>query len=362
MRKKINFDSDSTRLSTTLTIPQISVNGKRIGGSDALWNILKPRINWDKLDRMTSSVTINLNRIIDKNFYPTDETRVSNMRHRPLGIGIQGLADFFIRLRLPFESPGAAQLNREIFEAIYFSAMTASWQLACIEGSYDTFSGSPLSKGKFQFDLWEDTSEIPTTFSGRHDWKSLRCKVIRDGVRNSVLLAAMPTASTSQIMGNNECFEPYTSNLYTRRTLAGEFVMVNKHLLRDLQALGLWDQATRDLLTFDRGSVQRIKNLPKILKDVYKTVWEISQKTCISLSAERGRFICQSQSLNLWFAEPDYMKLSAAHIYGWKSGCKTGSYYVRSLPALNAQRVSMRPETEKALTTDEPDICEMCSG
>lgn len=347
----------SSRTETVPTVPQIVVNGELIGGSDALWELLKPSINWEKLEKMAESVTVNLNRIIDRNFYPTEETRTSNLRHRPLGIGVQGLADFFIQLRLPFTSLAAKKLNTEVFEAIYYSSLTASWSEAVATGKpYDTFIGSPISKGILQFDMWDQ----PPQLSGRYNWDSLRSRIIRDGIRNSVLLAQMPTASTSQIMGNNECCEPYTSNLYTRRTLAGEFVVVNHHLVRDLENLGIWDQDTRDLLTYDRGSAQRIAGLPKVLKDVYKTVWELSQKDCIQMSADRGKFICQSQSLNLFFDNPEYMKLSAAHMYGWKLGLKTGSYYIRSKPALNSQRFTMDPAKERALANPEP--CEMCSG
>lgn len=335
--------------------PQVTVNGERIGGSDALWQILKPTINWDRLGLMTESLTENLNKIIDKNFYPTEETRNSNMRHRPLGIGVQGLADLFMRLRLPFASAQAKALNRQLFEHIYFNSLNASNKLAAEEGAYSTFKGSPLSKGMFQFDLWdaEDGEKTELTLDG---WDALRARIVKSGVRNSVLLAVMPTASTSQIMGNNECCEAYTNNLYTRRTLAGEFVVTNKHLNKDLQKLGLWREDARDLMKYDRGSVQRIPGLPPLLREVYKTVWEIPQKDCIQMSADRGRFVDQSQSLNLHFSDIGYKKLSAAHLFGWSMGLKTGSYYVRGRPALNSQRFTMDPDLEKRLS------CEMCSG
>ena len=351
------------------TLPQIIINwnGKTeeyIGGYTNLWELLKPGIDYGKLAQMTKSVTINLNKIIDKNFYPIESTRRSNMRHRPIGIGIQGLADVFIRLRIPFTSSEAKKINSKIFETIYYSAMKTSCELAKIDGPYSTFKDSPLSQGKFQFDLWDTHKISDPCYSYSYtdlndcdiplwDWQNQRQDVMKYGVRNSLLTAVMPTASTSQIMGNNECIEPYTTNVYTRRTIAGEFTVVNTHLMEDLISLNMWNEEIRDRLLYNRGSVQNIPNLPTYLKEVYKTVWEISQKDCIDMAADRGRFICQSQSLNLWFAQPDFKTLTNAHMYGWKQGLKTGSYYIRSKPARNSQRFTMDPSKEKKFKEEE---------
>jgi len=335
------------------TFPQIRAGSVHIGGREELWRLMRPTVDHGILFRAVTSLTVNLNAVIDRNFYPVPESKVSNMRHRPLGIGVQGLADVFMRMRVPFCSAHARRVNQEIFETISFAALTASHRLAKAHGPYESFVGSPLSKGLFQHDLWGDP-----VLSGRHDWEGLREKIVRDGVRNSVLTAVMPTASTSQIMGNNECCEPYTSNVYRRRTLAGEFTVMNRYLMRDLLALGIWDKGTRDVITFDRGSVQRVKGLPRPLKEVYRTVWEIPQKSLIEMAAERGPFICQSQSHNLWFSNAEPIKLTAAHLLGWKLGLKTGSYYVRSRPKANAQRFTMDPQTEKELLGS----CEACSA
>src|ERR1700742_959994 len=284
-----------------------------------------------KLYEVTYQVTLNLNRIIDNNYYPVEEARYSNLRHRPIGLGVQGLADAFILLRLPFESDEAKQLNKEIFETIYFAAMTASKDLAIKEGAYETFKGSPLSKGKFQFDLWDVKPD-----SGRWDWENLRLDVMNHGVRNSLLVAPMPTASTSQILGNNECFEPYTSNIYTRRVLSGEFIIVNKFLLRDLVNLGLWNNGMKDKIITANGSIQDIAEIPQQLKDLYKTVWEIKMRNIIDMAADRGAYICQSQSLNLFINQPNASKLTSMHFYAWKKGLKTGMYYLRTQPAAKA--------------------------
>ena len=324
------------------TLPQIFVGDRRIGGYNDLWHIVKPTINYTLLGKMTRAVTYNLNKIIDKNFYPIPATETSNKRHRPIGIGIQGLADLFIRLRLPFTSPEAKRINCAIFETMYYHALSESNNIARASGPYETFQGSPLSEGKFQFDLWDSVK-----LSGMHDWDTLRTDIVTNGVRNSLLIAVMPTASTSQIMGNNECAEPYTSNVYKRRTLAGEFTVVNEHLMEDLMSMGLWNDDTRSRLMYLRGSVQDLPNLPSHLKEIYKTTWEISQKECINMAADRGRFVCQSQSFNLWFEKPDFKTLTNAHMYGWSSGLKTGSYYIRSKPRLNSQRFTMDPEKEK---------------
>jgi ribonucleoside-diphosphate reductase alpha subunit len=285
--------------------------------------------NFQKLYEMTRVVTKNLNKVIDVNYYPIPEARNSNMRHRPIGLGVQGLADAFIMLRLPFDSAEAKQLNKDIFETIYFGAMTESNALAEKLGHYETFQGSPLSKGEFQFDMWG----VPS--SNRWDWSGLREKVMKIGVRNSLLLAPMPTASTSQILGNNECFEPYTSNLYTRRTLSGEHIVVNKHLMRDLVRLGLWDEEMREMIMACNGSVQTIEIIPEEIRNLYKTAYEISQKVIIDMAADRGAFICQSQSLNVFMESPTFAKLSSMHFYSWSKGLKTGMYYLRSKAAVD---------------------------
>jgi ribonucleoside-diphosphate reductase alpha chain len=266
----------------------------------------------NKLYEVTYQVTINLNKIIDHNYYPVEEARYSNLRHRPIGLGVQGLADTFIQLRLPFESEEAKQLNKEIFETIYFASMTASKDLAIQDGAYETFKGSPLSKGKFQFDLWNVSPD-----SGRWDWENLRLDVMNNGVRNSLLVAPMPTASTSQILGNNECFEPYTSNIYTRRVLSGEFIVVNKYLLRDLVNLGLWNTGMKDKIITANGSIQEIAEIPDTIKALYKTVWEIKMRSIIDMAADRGAYVCQSQSLNLFINAPNASKLTSMHFYAW---------------------------------------------
>ena len=283
--------------------------------------------NFDKLYEITQVATRNLNKVIDINYYPIPEAAKSNFRHRPIGLGVQGLADVFILMRYAFDSPEAKQLNRDIFETIYFAAVTESCNLAEQFGAYETFPGSPMSKGQFQFDLWGETP------SKRWDWESLRKRVMKTGVRNSLLVAPMPTASTSQILGNNECFEPYTSNLYTRRTLAGEHIVVNKHLMRDLVRLGMWNEEMREAIMAANGSIQGIEDIPAEVRALYKTAYEISQKVIIDMSADRGAFICQSQSLNLFMEAPTFGKLSSMHFYAWQKGLKTGMYYLRSKAA-----------------------------
>ena len=285
------------------------------------------KYDFDKLYEITRIVTRNLNRVIDINYYPIEEAKNSNMRHRPIGIGVQGLADAFIMMRYPFESVEAKLLNRAIFETIYFAALSESCALAKEQGHYQTYPGSPISQGLLQFDLW---NEKP---SSRWDWDALRAEIEQYGVRNSLLVAPMPTASTSQILGNNECFEPYTSNIYTRRTLSGEYVVMNKHLLKDLIERGYWNEELKELLIAANGSVQNIDGLPEDLKELYKTAYEIKQRTIIDLSADRGAFICQSQSMNLFVEAPNFAKLSSMHFHAWKSGLKTGMYYLRSRAA-----------------------------
>jgi ribonucleoside-diphosphate reductase alpha chain len=293
-----------------------------------------------KLFEITYVATKNLNRIIDVNYYPIEEARNSNMRHRPIGIGVQGLADAFILMRYPFESEDARRLNREIFETIYYAAMTASKDLAKVEGPYSTFEGSPVSQGIFQFDMW---NVKPTD---RWEWDVLREEVKKHGVRNSLLLAPMPTASTSQILGNNECFEPYTTNIYNRRVLSGEFIVVNKHLLMDLVRLNLWNNDMKNKIIAANGSVQHIAEIPQEIKELYKTVWEIKQRTIIDMAAERGAYICQSQSLNLFIAEPNFAKLTSMHFYAWERGLKTGMYYLRTKPAASAIKFTVDKQYE----------------
>jgi ribonucleoside-diphosphate reductase alpha chain len=283
--------------------------------------------NFDKLYEITQVATRNLNKVIDINYYPIPEAAKSNFRHRPIGLGVQGLADVFILMRYAFDSAEAKQLNRDIFETIYFAAVTESCNLAEQFGAYESFPGSPMSKGQFQFDMWGETP------SKRWDWESLRKRVMKTGVRNSLLVAPMPTASTSQILGNNECFEPYTSNLYTRRTLAGEHIVVNKHLMRDLVRLGMWNEEMREAIMAANGSIQGIEDIPAEVRGLYKTAYEISQKVIIDMSADRGAFICQSQSLNLFMEAPTFGKLSSMHFYAWQKGLKTGMYYLRSKAA-----------------------------
>ena len=284
----------------------------------------------DKLVEITRVVTRNLNKVIDRNYYPIEQARNSNMRHRPIGLGVQGLADAFIMLRLPFDSPEAKQLNRDIFEAIYFAACTESIALAKQLGHYESYPGSPASKGNLQFDLWGVTP------SDRWDWAGLKEDLAQHGMRNSLLVAPMPTASTSQILGNNECFEPYSSNMYTRRTLSGEFVVINQHLLKDLIGLGLWDNQMRNRLMASNGSIQDFDDVPQHLRDLYKTVWEISQKVVIDMAADRGAFVCQSQSMNLFVENVNFGKLSSMHFYAWQKGLKTGMYYLRTKAARDA--------------------------
>jgi len=304
--------------------------------------IINSEFDHQKLYEVTYQVTLNLNRIIDHNYYPVDEARNSNLRHRPIGLGVQGLADTFIQLRLPFESDEAKQLNKEIFETIYFAAMTASKDLAIQEGAYETFKGSPLSQGKFQFDLWG-----VDTASKRWDWENLRLDVMQHGVRNSLLVAPMPTASTSQILGNNECFEPYTSNIYTRRVLSGEFIVVNKYLLRDLVELGLWNNDMKNKIIAENGSIQNIPEIPAAIKELYKTVWEIKMRNIIDMAADRGAYICQSQSLNLFVSSPNAAKLTSMHFYAWKKGLKTGMYYLRTQAAAQAVKFTVENQGGK---------------
>ena len=293
-----------------------------------------------KLHEVTKVVTKNLNRVIDRNFYPVETAKRSNMRHRPIGLGVQGLADVFILCGLPFECEESRTMNANIFETIYHAALEASSELAEVDGSYETFDGSPASQGILQPDMWEGE----TKFSGRYDWDAMRERVKTKGLRNSLLLAPMPTASTAQILGNNECFEPYTTNIYLRRTLAGEFVVVNNHLVNALKERGLWSKEMKDLMVKAGGSIQNIVDIPDDIKNLYKTVWEISQKCIIDMAADRGRFIDQSQSMNLFMESPTMSKLSSMHMYAWKSGLKTGMYYLRSKAKARPIQFSLEPD------------------
>ncbi|AEW01724.1 ribonucleoside-diphosphate reductase subunit alpha [Niastella koreensis] len=301
------------------------------------------KFDFDKLFEVTYQAARNLNKIIDNNYYPIEEAKRSNLRHRPIGLGVQGLADVFILLRLPFESDLAKMLNKNIFETIYFAAMTASKDMAIEQGAYETFAGSPLSKGQFQFDLWNVEP------SNRYDWNALRAEVMKHGVRNSLLVAPMPTASTSQILGNNECFEPYTSNIYVRRVLSGEFIIVNKHLLKDLVQLGLWNDSMKNKIIAANGSIQNINEIPAEIKALYKTVWEIKQRHLIDMAADRGAFICQSQSLNLFVDNPTVAKLTSMHFYSWKVGLKTGMYYLRTQAASQAVQFTVEKQGSRQM-------------
>jgi len=323
------------------------------------------KFDFEKLKEISEVVTRNLNRVIDRNFYPREECRKSNMRHRPIGIGVQGLADVYMMLKIPFESEKAKQLNKEIFETIYFGACTASCELAKSEGSYETYEGSPASQGILQYDMWNVTP------SDRWDWAGLKENIKENGMRNSLLLAPMPTASTAQILGNNESTEPYTSNMYNRRVLAGEFTIVNKHLLRELTSSGLWTPSVRNRIIADNGSVQNVQEIPKRIRDVYKTVWEISQKVVLDMAADRGAFICQSQSMNVHIADPSASKLTSMHFYAWKRGLKTGMYYLRTRPKADAIKFTVDQEQltkDKAAAQDPPqeedddEICYSCGA
>jgi ribonucleoside-diphosphate reductase alpha subunit len=294
--------------------------------------------DYEKLHEVTKTVTKNLNRVIDRNFYPVETARKSNMRHRPIGLGVQGLADVFILHRVAFDSDEAKEINARIFETMYHAALEASCELAEIQGSYETFEGSPASQGILQFDMWDGETKL------HYDWDALKERIKEKGLRNSLLMAPMPTASTAQILGNNECFEPYTTNIYLRRVLAGEFVVVNRHLVEDLKNIGLWNKDMKDLMVKAGGSIQNIVDIPDEIKKLYKTVWEISQKSIIDMAADRGRFIDQSQSMNLFMESPTLSKLSSMHMYAWKAGLKTGMYYLRSKAKARPIQFSLEPE------------------
>ena len=351
----------------SIALPRFVINGK---------------FDHQRLFEITYVVTKNLNKVIDINYYPVEEARKSNLRHRPIGIGVQGLADAFILMRMPFDSDEARELNREIHETIYYAAMTASKDLSIVDGPYETYKGSPVSQGIFQYDMWNVKP------GSRWEWDILKEEVLKYGVRNSLLVAPMPTASTSQILGNNECFEPYTSNIYTRRVLSGEFPIVNKHLLKDLVKLGLWNESMKNQIIAANGSVQNIEEIPQDLKDIYKTVWEIKQRSIIDMAADRGAYICQSQSLNLFIQDANFAKLTSMHFYAWKKGLKTGMYYLRTKSAADAIKFtvdqSYMKQAQDNITTavnntliavtkeeafaqmacslDDPESCEACGS
>lgn len=310
---------------------------------------LDKTFNYEKLHDITKVVTTNLNKIIDINYYPTEKTKKSNLRHRPIGIGVQGLADAFILMDIPYHSDEAKVINKNIFETIYHAAMEQSVELAKKDGKYETYEGSPLSKGKFQFDLWNCKP------SDRYDWDKLKKSVKKHGVRNSLLLAPMPTASTSQILGNNECFEPFTSNIYTRRTLAGEFIIINKYLIRELIDLGLWNTQVKDNIILNKGSIQQIEGISEHIKNKYKIVWEMPMKHLIDMARDRGIYVCQSQSLNLWVEDPTYNILTSMHFYAWEQGLKSGIYYLRRKPRHHPQQFTIEPDKKET-------PCEMCSA
>jgi ribonucleoside-diphosphate reductase alpha subunit len=319
----------------------------------------QPTFNYAKLHEVTKVVTRNLNRVIDVNYYPTEKTRRSNMRHRPVGIGVQGLADLFMILGLPFYSDEAKRINRLIFETIYYAALEQSCELAMEEGAYETFPGSPASEGILQFDMWKIDPSTLTL-----DWTSLKSRIVEHGLRNSLLLAPMPTASTSQILGFNECIEPITSNIYSRRTNAGEFVIANKYMMNDLIKLDIWNERIKNHIIANNGSIQTLDMVPQEIRDKYKTVWEIPMRHLIDMAADRGAFICQSQSLNLWQEDPTYYSLTSMHFYAWQKGLKTGIYYLRRRAKHQAQQFTIEPEkTEHGAATEvEEYVCEMCSS
>ena len=322
--------------------------------------VIDGKFNHQKLYKITKTITKNLNKIININYYPIKEARTSNMRHRPIGIGVQGLADMFLLLKLAYTSPEAKVLNKEIFETIYYASMEASMELAQKEGTYSTYEGSPVSKGIFQFDMWGVTPD-----SNRWNWDKLKKSVKKYGIKNSLLLAPMPTASTSQILGNNECFDPYNSNLYQRRVKAGEFIVINKHLVNELVPLGLWNEIILNQIKINHGSIQKIMIIPEDIRERYKTVWEISQKEMINMAADRGAYICQSQSMSLYLQDTNYSKMTSMHFYGWSKGLKTGMYYLRSKPAVDAIQFTVEKQDNKKqeeCSIDNADDCIMCGS
>ena len=379
------IDTFKNRWNVT-TIPQLIDDNNLIGGFTETLDILRDQFDYEKLHQVTKVITNNLNRVIDINFYPTSKTKISNIKHRPIGIGIQGLADTFILMDIPFHSDKAKEVNKLIFETIYHAALEKSNEIAIerynlgdndihnfkimqyfneyekpllktpYKGAYSSFRGSPASQGKLQFDMWGVTP------SDRYEWDSLKKSIMDFGLRNSLLVAPMPTASTSQILGFNECFEPLTSNIYSRRTLAGEFVMANKYLMKDLISLNLWNQKIKDNIIANKGSIQQIDTIPQHVRDKYKVVWEMPMKHLIDMAADRGAFICQSQSLNLWIEDPNYNILTSMHFYSWSKGLKTGIYYLRRKAKHQAQQFTLEPDKIKNKEEKEDEPCEMCSA
>ena len=338
------------------TFPQIFIGDYKLGGFADLNNcsIFKPYYDYDELHKITKVITTNLNKVIDVNFYPTEKTKRSNMRHRPIGLGVQGLADTYALLNVPYHSEEAKIINSQIFETIYHAALERSMELSTKHGSYETFKGSPSSNGILQFDMWNIS---PT----RYDWQTLKNNIVKNGLRNSLLVAPMPTASTSQILGFNECFEPFTNNIYVRRTIAGEFVVVNKYLLEELINLDLWTDEIKNKIIADNGSIQNVEVIPSHIKEKYKIVWEIPMKHILEMCADRGAFICQSQSTNLWMKDPNYNKLNAMHFFAWKKGLKTGIYYLRTKAKAAPQQFTIEPD-KKPSVDDDDEECLMCGS
>ncbi len=346
-------DEDETAVCNLASIALPAFVKDDTDGSD------KKVFDYEQLHSVTRTVTYNLNRIIDVNFYPTDKTRRSNQRHRPIGIGVQGLADVFMMLNTNFTSDEARLINKRIFETMYHAALTESCNIAKTEGTYETFEGSPACQGILQFDMWDVN---PSETEQRYDWNELREDIQMHGLRNSLLIAPMPTASTSQILGYNECIEPITSNIYNRRTIAGEFILTNKYLMNDLIKLDLWNEKMKNMIIANNGSVQHIDIIPVEIKEKYKTVWELPMRSIIDMAADRGAFICQSQSLNLWLEDPNYNNLTSMHFHSWSKGLKTGMYYLRRRARHQAQQFTIEPEKKQTTATEEDDVCEMCSA
>ncbi len=338
---------------TINSVPMIVIDGEYIGGYAELANKYTYKFDYELLHAIVKIATENLNRVIDVNYYPTPKTKLSNMRHRPIGLGVQGLADVFALMNVPFHSEEAQDINKKIFETMYHAALEKSNELSAQFGAYSTFKGSPASQGLLQFDLWEAKP------SNRYDWKILKKKIFENGLRNSLLLAPMPTASTSQILGNNECFEPFTSLIYVRRTIAGEFIVANKYVMEELIGLGIWNEELKNSIIAHQGSIQHLTEIPKCIRDKYKIVWEMPMKYILTLARDRGIYIDQSQSTNLWMKDPTYKKLTAMHFYAWKCGLKTGIYYLRTKAKAQPQQFTIDP-SQKVI--EEEEGCEMCSG
>ena len=364
--ERMEFYEDSSDFENDIivnTMPQILINNIRIGGYNNLLNYIKSDacnkfFNFEKLGKITETIVDNLNIVIDINHYPTPESKLSNLKNRPIGIGVQGLADVFMILKLPFTSDIAKKLNKDIFETIYYYSLKKSNELSIEHGAYETFQGSPTSNGILQFDLWNKTPELYSI----EQWDELKQQIVQSGLRNSLLVAPMPTASTAQIMGNNESIEPYTSNIYTRRVLAGEFILINKHLVKTLKKYALWTNDIVNSIIYNKGSVQQL-DIPNEIKDVYKTAWEISQKSILDMSADRGAYICQSQSLNIFIDDADPKKINSVHMYGHSLGLKTGSYYIRTKPVLSSQNFSMDYSVEQKLKNEKnEEPCLNCSS